>query len=258
MQELTPGSWKWSCCRGSNQAVGRVEELEEIFTKARRRALGFSPMDVSYAARRRNLPLLHFHLHCSQKEWMDSSLAHGRGKSTTVPHRSVCYARHKLRSRVGSLMRMNRTGAVGRHGCVIPEAHGAGVVGSRHQQEEKSWTHRISSSAITFAIAWTCKREWLNSITASQKWRKYQVLEQPLGSCSETWWAIKSTLLLTKSQGFLRTGPRSSWSNRLTIVFTAHTVQKELWLSQAPLHSMQGLVKRSGLPPGSQQGQLRD
>ncbi len=27
---------------------------------------------------------------------------------------------------------------------------------------------------------------------------------------------------------------------------------------QAPLHRMQGLVKRSGLPPGSQQGQLRD
>ena len=80
---------------------------EEIFIKARRKALGFSPMDVSYADRRRNLPLLHFHLHFSRKEWMDSSLSPRRG--------------------------------------------------SRHQQEEKSWTHRISSSAITFAIAWTCK-----------------------------------------------------------------------------------------------------
>ena len=61
--------------------MDRVEELEEIFTKARRKALGFSPMDVSYAARGRNLPLLPFHLHCSQKEWIDSSLAHGQCKS---------------------------------------------------------------------------------------------------------------------------------------------------------------------------------
>ncbi len=34
-----------------------------------------------------------------------------------------------------------------------------------------------------------------------------------------------------KESELLQTGPRSSWSNRLTIVFTAHTVQKELWLN---------------------------
>ncbi len=88
----------------------------------------------------------HFHFCSAQKEEICSSHAHEQLKSVRVPLRRAtgknsavfavsCAMRCMSCFELVSLMGMNRTHGVGRHNGVIPEAPGAGVVGSRHMIE---------------------------------------------------------------------------------------------------------------------------